>query len=767
MTLHTPISKQRSLRRPSRVRCQAPRASQACEGCAIAKVRCDNNKTCLRCRRRQISCIRPWPLEGEESQSVRIVDGLQPEGMAHLRPGNANPAPSQTPEADMQQSLPSLAFSDLVNCHLEDLNYLADLLIQSSAQNQQSLQGSHHFLDNTSSVFPAGDLDMSLLPGLYPSSSPPSGSTLQTVKDQSESPHVLDAFEKTVGRWNPDLKNHRAAEEPNLSLGPGTGWIENHLEYPSVRVSDDRLSPETRDRILAMVLHTCESANVIHVVSAFPAANMLERLLHRFCEAHASDDDSWIHIPTLRSSETPPELLAACITAAAIRSSSTAVRRFGSALHGVLHPYLFQIFEKQIAQTRQLQQIQALALYVQTGLWSGSKRRMEIASAIVGSVVTMLRSGRRYRASTYSNAIPDPDDDGDVLEKKWHLWAEQESWKRQESLVTGSRTPVSYAELSLPFPEHRQLWMARSANQWLRAYIQLQGLQQRSHNSRQPCLRDYIADPLRLQTIPPLYDSSLAYLTVLHAVGSMIKARWQERNAMPSEDSDTFRVFILADESSQNRLAHLLHHIRILYDDEYLPDHPGSNLTVELLSMHYLTPFDQIEVLAGREGPGEAEAVLPLLDRWCQTPEARKAVWHASQVIRCLHHLPAENFTEFFTVAAYQASLCLYIYGAMARSQASKGISDASNARSKFQLDAADSPAIRRWITLGSGTPMLGFMDSASSPQNYLSLDATRAILLCVRNLLDSKASQKNLSPLVTGICDLIHALSNTKQRYP
>ena len=43
----------------------------------------------------------------------------------------------------------------------------------------------------------------------------------------------------------------------------------------------------------------------------------------------------------------------------------------------------------------------------------------------------MLRSGRRYRASTYSNVIPDPEDDGDVLEKKWHQWVEQESWKRQ------------------------------------------------------------------------------------------------------------------------------------------------------------------------------------------------------------------------------------------------------------------------------------------------------------------------------------------------
>lgn len=121
MTLHTSISKQRSLQRPSRVRRRAPRASQACEGCAIAKVRCDNNKICLRCRRRQVPCIRPWPLEGEESQSVRNGDGLQPEGMAHLRPDDANPAPSQAPEADMQPSLPTLTSSGRARILLFDV----------------------------------------------------------------------------------------------------------------------------------------------------------------------------------------------------------------------------------------------------------------------------------------------------------------------------------------------------------------------------------------------------------------------------------------------------------------------------------------------------------------------------------------------------------------------------------------------------------------------------------------------------------------------
>ncbi|GKZ36603.1 hypothetical protein AbraIFM66950_007756 [Aspergillus brasiliensis] len=754
------------MNRPPRLRRRGPRASQACEGCATAKARCDNNEICQRCHRRQMSCVRPWTLAEEEIQIPGNAAYPQADNnVANSCSGVAHQTSIQTPEANIEPDVPSVR-SDLAIGHLGGLNDVAELMVEGSPQHPQILHSSADTLGIASPIFPAANLDLSMFASDLPHS--------QTFKSQSESPKVLVAFEKTVGRWDPDSEYHRAAEEGNMFLEPGSSCIEGHLPYPSTRISDDIVSSETRDRVLAMILHTCEPANVTKVLSAFPAANVLDRLLHHFYAAHATEDDSWIHIPTLRSSEMPSELLGACITSAAMRSSSPAVRQFGTALHSVLHPYLFQIFEKRIAQTRCLQQIQALSLYVQTGLWSGSKRRMEIAAAIVGSAVTMLRSGRRYRASTYSNVVPDPADPDDVLEKKWHHWVEQESWKRlvfhmhihcsQESLVDGSRTPVSYAELCLSFPQSRQLWTAKSAAQWLRAYTQLQSFEK---TSQQLGLREYLANPLLLQTISPLYDSNLARLIVLHAVGSMVKDHLQSRRLLLPDVLDTTGVFIPADESSQNRVAHLLNSIRVLHDDTHSGQHSSSQLTSELLSMHSLTPFEQIEIIAGREGPEEAEAVLPLLERWCQTTQARKAVWHASQVIRCLHYRDAQSFTEFFAVAAYQASLCLYIYGTMAQMPSSSDFPSSPRSGSKFQLDGPDSPVIQRWIVLGTGIPMLGTVTSASAFYDGMPLGATRSILLRVRDLLYLKASQKNLLPLVTGICDLLCALSLTEQREP
>lgn len=52
-----------------------PRASQACQACAISKTRCDNEEHCKRCRKRKIPCVRTFDIE-ERGPSVQAT---QPE----------------------------------------------------------------------------------------------------------------------------------------------------------------------------------------------------------------------------------------------------------------------------------------------------------------------------------------------------------------------------------------------------------------------------------------------------------------------------------------------------------------------------------------------------------------------------------------------------------------------------------------------------------------------------------------------------------------
>lgn len=67
---------------------------------------------------------------------------------------------------------------------------------------------------------------------------------------------------------------------------------------------------------------------------------------------------------------------------------------------------------------------------------------------------------------------------------KWHAWVEQESYKRlvhhlfeHDMLVTHAkhRQPVmSFAELLLPLPASRDLWLAPDAEAWLSLYTHSQ-----------------------------------------------------------------------------------------------------------------------------------------------------------------------------------------------------------------------------------------------------------------------------------------------------
>jgi hypothetical protein len=154
--------------------------------------------------------------------------------------------------------------------------------------------------------------------------------------------NVTIAFQKIVGRWDPDLQNHRAAEEGNISLKPATDAADTSSAYARYPLSHQSVSLNTRDDLLAAVLKNCEPHNVAKVASAFPSPQMIEQLLLRFLDSHSLLEDTWIHVPTFRVDDTPPDLLLSCIASCAMDSSNNNLRRFGKALHSVLHPYLFQ-----------------------------------------------------------------------------------------------------------------------------------------------------------------------------------------------------------------------------------------------------------------------------------------------------------------------------------------------------------------------------------------------------------------------------------------
>ena len=80
--------------------------------------------------------------------------------------------------------------------------------------------------------------------------------------------------------------------------------------------------------------------------------------------------------------------------------------------------------------TRDLGLLQAMMLNLDVGLWSGNKRKMELAESHSGVITTMCRRASRFLRSNYKVIIPHESDQDEILEEKWKSWAYQESMKR-------------------------------------------------------------------------------------------------------------------------------------------------------------------------------------------------------------------------------------------------------------------------------------------------------------------------------------------------
>ncbi|CEJ60605.1 hypothetical protein PMG11_09174 [Penicillium brasilianum] len=498
----------------------------------------------------------------------------------------------------------------------------------------------------------------------------------------------------------------------------------------------------------------------------------MSRLLLRFLESHALEEDSWIHFSTFEANKAPLELVMACVASGAIKSTTSAFRRFGKALHSILHPYLFQVFENNIIRTRHLPYIQALALFVQIGLWSGDRRMMEISEAVVGCVIQMLRYGGWYRGSTFQGISASPDDDGEVLEAKWQNWVEEESFKRlvfhmqvhcsKGSLTTGTRMPVSCFELLLPLPYCRRLWAAKTSLEWKEIYVSLI-----SHGlTPKISARQVLSNPLVLVSLPDIYDSDCAQLILLHSISSMIRDYQQFQTICESEDNDMTRIHLLANEGEEQRLHRLLQSTRMINENHKTQDAVNRSLLIELLSMHIFAPFGQFELAAGREGQDEAKAAYWSAQAWSKRCQARQAVAHAGQAVRYLREILPSQFTDFHAIVTYQVSLCLWIYGTIAANvPPSSAGSHPSIMSQRFALDMDETAKTQQWINLNRGIPTICQVVSRNGTEegDQIPLSSTQEVMVCLQELLPREVLTGQSHVLVSSIYDLMSALSTAR----
>ncbi|KAK4944544.1 hypothetical protein LTR10_015978 [Elasticomyces elasticus] len=590
---------------------------------------------------------------------------------------------------------------------------------------------------------------------------------------QSTSQAVVDAFRQSVGRWSPERQNHRIAAESSLTLESARM---DCLGKFDPKVFDKSLSTSIRDQILGVIIKSCEPDNMIQVMSAFPGLDVLDRLLKVFFSWHVTQTESWIHVPTFELKEVRIELLTACIASAAVMSSSRSVQKFGMAIQEFLVFHLWQASEKKNTLIRDLQFLQAFTLHLQIGTWSGIRRKMEMCSSFMNILTNSMRGGDRYRYGSYTSPIPCPRDEGEVLETKWKQWVEEESFKRlvycvfvhcsQESLMTSGTSLIAYSELSLPLPQTRKLWFASSASEWKSIFWEMQAIE----TGRSPSLVNLLANPTDVGNLPGLYDRGLAQIVLIYASCSVIRRYRQDKAVFSSNDNIENRENILSDEAQHRSILRLLDANRGIRESGDLTSTAALDMILEVLSMHLFAPFEQMELVAGKEGPEESRLAYPSLLQWIHTSSARQAVWHAGQVLRAMRKVPSSELTIFHAVIAYHATLCIWVYGVVSQDPGDKSPSTQTlnvSDQNKVLIDGEESIQSQRWISHNRGVPLImGNVENEATSVcwNHLPIIASEELINMSLLIVTEKFSWKN-SVLVENIGHLLRALGKISRR--
>ncbi|SPQ25598.1 dafe8ccf-24ab-49ae-a8df-fc87805d4e31 [Thermothielavioides terrestris] len=495
-----------------------------------------------------------------------------------------------------------------------------------------------------------------------------------------------EAFRNHHWRFRPNPKDHGGAEEHNLSLPSDARdhpSPDSHISF-APRVTPARLGARARDNILTIVIKSCRPENLPKAVACFPSAELLDTLIQFYLTSPQARADSFIHAATFDPNEKKPELLLAMAAAGAVLTSDPTLAKLGYAMQECVRTAIPAVWETNNSLVRNLELTQAFLINLEIGLWSGLSRKVEITESFLQSPLTMFRRGGRFRRSNYPPvALDAADQTASAAEASWRAWVQQESFKRtafrllqhdlNSSMYLMVNPLVSYAELSLPLPCSPCLWSAPSAQQWRSLLLQCPSL---AHQP--PTVADYLDDPGAFQNpraTPILLDVAGANEAFLACAWSL--AAPQTARALPPDPATHPQPQPQPQPKPLPAPVPDHHHHSLPPQQQ-----PGTTDThtllalhtrLDLIHLHLHAPFDEIQTLAGAEGPEAARGAYAGVADWARTEAARKAVCHAGQVLRFARRAARGMLHGPAAAGIYQAGLVLWVWGLLEARRAGGG----------------------------------------------------------------------------------------------
>jgi hypothetical protein len=268
----------------------------------------------------------------------------------------------------------------------------------------------------------------------------------------------------------------------------------------------------------------------------------------------------------------------------------------------------------------------------------------------------------------------------------------------------------------------------------------------------------------------------MVQLTVLHGIAAMVQI-YNHLQIVPAGTAESTmlasRESALPDESQYRWLLRVFDSLHQTFRlSESSAETPLAILLVfELVLLHFHCPVDQMELLAGREGFEEAHSSYPVLQRWVESREARRALWQAGQILKLVRALPLETMSDFHCVALYHAGLCLWTYGTITSRRCGALPSEVYFSEAPdIMLDGQESMETQRWVAFDRGRPVISnpvYGSEADVPPG-ISVQSTDVVMqTCIHTIRGKYPSRIVLPPSTESFCYLLHALGMTARKDP
>ncbi|KFZ04650.1 hypothetical protein V501_09106 [Pseudogymnoascus sp. VKM F-4519 (FW-2642)] len=596
------------------------------------------------------------------------------------------------------------------------------------------------------------------------------------------------AFKRSPWLWTPRQLDRALQDGENLTLDedsmssaltPNSSGLAPNVPscgFPTIKSG-------IRDKMFYLVATMDKYTNRI---PDFPSVDVINHVVEAFFVRQTYQVDNWIHIPSVL--EFIPELGLAMVVAGSAVIAVPAIWKMGLVLQDVIRVKLGEMWERQNSATRSLQPLQAWMLSLDAGLWSGFQRQMELAESFEQTLITMMRRGGMFGSTADAQSlIPHESDEGKVLETKWKKWIQLESFKRlsihlflhdtRASIALQKNPLISITEITISLPAARIFYLAGSATEWKYCF----------HEQRVPPLAqasiqliDVIHDMSVLDNLHSEIDVALCYTAATHGFWGQIWAfreSWKFYNVDVDKDS-VHRLWLMTQQRE------LYQQVKIFEEALVAKPIPQYELLViiELLLMILHVSAEELTRFAGKYGEEAASRAFVSLDRWSATEQARKAVWHAGQVLRWAAVMPPAELRDFYAIAVYFASLALWAFGHVSASK--DHTNDPVNRHTPASLDSTSKST---FVVLNSDetsnahsfiagrqiTPVLAavvFNRHSKRPEAQdgalIQLDDPNAVLQMARDLYRNNFPFKGepLPPLVENIGNLMRDLGSLPQ---